>query len=213
MENQAQKLEGEPMGSAVDIAKLQTPRSAYPHSHNDIPFVSMDDYLLITRKLISTIAPTIKSGLAGEILRSEDAISNIATSVMLADWKWNGKGTRRGYRSQCAYWAILRYVTRATTDNHTLSIDWEYNNDSADIFCGTTDRNLQNIAARDEVRYLLSLDVLNQRQRLYLTNYYLDGMTLAEVGSKYNISREAVRQVVERALNKLRKHMMQKEKV
>ena len=82
-------------------------------------FEDLNTYILLAKKVISKFAPNFYSSLRNELLNNEDAISDIASALMTADWKWdknrtgfNGKSkTRYSYRNQCGLWAIKTYVT------------------------------------------------------------------------------------------------------
>ena len=54
----------------------------------DKKFDSLDSYIQLAKKTISKFAPKFYNGLAAEMLSNEDAISDIATAIMSADWKF-----------------------------------------------------------------------------------------------------------------------------
>ena len=56
----------------------------------------------------------------------------------------------------------------------------------------------------DLIDSLLSLDCLSDRQKDYIRLYYFDGYTFEKIGQKYGITREAVRQGLNKALNLIR---------
>ena len=62
--------------------------------------------------------------------------------------------------------------------------------------------------AQERVRGILALDLISARERYFLERYFgLSGRrreNLIEIGEKEDISRERVRQIVNKALNKLR---------
>ena len=74
------------------------------------------------------------------------------------------------------------------------------NNDSPD-----TDNELVKESLRQEIER--ALDLLNDRERLVVTAYFGIGMpemTLDEIGDKYDLTRERVRQIKEKAIRRLR---------
>ena len=71
-------------------------------------FEDLNTYILLARKIVSKFAPTFYNGLQKELLANVDAMSDIASALMTADWKWekerkgfNGQSkTRNSYRNQ-----------------------------------------------------------------------------------------------------------------
>jgi hypothetical protein len=74
---------------------------------------------MLAKKIISKFSPSFYSGLRQELLSNEEAISEIAEAIMIADWRWDkdrtgheGKSkTKYSYRNQCGLWAIKTYVS------------------------------------------------------------------------------------------------------
>jgi len=80
------------------------------------------------------------------------------------------------------------------------------NNDSPD-----TDNELVKESLRVEIER--ALDLLNDRERLVVTAFFGIGMpemTLEEIGDKYDLTRERVRQIKEKAIRRLRHNIKNK---
>ena len=58
-------------------------------NHKDISFDSLNSYILLAKKSISKFANQFYHGLASKMLKDEDAIANVANSIMMADWRWD----------------------------------------------------------------------------------------------------------------------------
>ena len=43
----------------------------------------------MAKKIISKFAPGFYSGLRKELLSNEDAIADIASAIMIGDWRWD----------------------------------------------------------------------------------------------------------------------------
>lgn len=203
---------------SVDIAGLGDRRLEVPDASKQEFEATPDAYWAIASKLIKKIAPRFRPGLAEQILKSDDAISNIVTAIMLADWNWNGKGTRCGYRKQCVIWAIGRYITRdvARAKHQMLSLNFTLNEDGAefiDLIHNNCEKDPGESVSetefsdnrRDIVDRLLGSGILTNSQERCIRMHYLDEMSLADVGRTLGISREAVRQSVDRGMGKLRR--------
>jgi RNA polymerase sigma factor (sigma-70 family) len=50
------------------------------------------------------------------------------------------------------------------------------------------------------IQELINSDIINDKQRQQLKMYYFDDMTLNEIGKKFNVTREAVRQNIKKAI-------------
>jgi RNA polymerase sigma factor (sigma-70 family) len=193
---------------------------------SDITFDSLDQYLLLAKKSISKFANSISNGLATKMLKDEDAISGVANSIMMADWRWddnyqNEKGTKKNrysYRNQCAIWSIQTYVSKAYKKpkkiNQVYSLDYEFDDDHSAHQCLKDEKTRAPddilIAKEDAqdltdlINDLLNLECLSDRQRDYIRLYYFEDYTFDKIGKKYGITREAVRQGLNKAINTIR---------
>jgi len=197
--------------------------------HSSIQFESLNTYLLLAKKAISKFANTMYSGLSIKMLKDEEAISNVANAIMMADWRWddnyqnaqNTKKTKYSYRNQCAIWAIQTYITKnykhqKKTKKKIFSLDFDQKDSDINSVYerveNTTSQqpdlilieqeeknNLQN-----ELQYLLSSNLLSDRQKDYIKLYYFENQTFEQIGKKYNITREAVRQGLNKAIQIIR---------
>jgi len=196
-------------------------------NHLDINFDSLESYLLLAKKAISKFANKTFSGLAKKMLSDEDAVASVASSIMMADWRWDEnyknhtgrKKTKYSYRNQCALWAIQTYATsmykKPKRINNVYSLD--FSNDESEL-CQQEyleDRKTINPAnelidkERSEnlsklIDDILSIDYLSDRQKDYIKLYYFEGYTFEKIGKKYGVTREAVRQGLNKALGLIR---------
>jgi RNA polymerase sigma factor (sigma-70 family) len=197
-------------------------------NHSEIEFDSLKEYITMAKKTISKFANKIYTGLASKMLKDEDAISNVANAIMMADWRWdenyqNDKGTKKtkySYRNQCALWAIQTYATknskRPKNVNKVYSLNHDLDNDeTSDMYHFTEDKTItspEDILMENEdktvlanlIDNLLSLECLSDRQKDYIKLYYFEDHTFDKIGKKYGITREAVRQGLNKALNIIR---------
>lgn len=190
--------------------------------HTTIKFDDLKTYVLLAKKAISKFGPKFYSGLSSKMLKDEDAISSIANAMMMADWRWddnriglNGaKKTKYSYRNQCALWAIKTYVSKnhkGTKRKKVYSLDYITDDNDAGLHSWSADTR---VMAPDEIvmeneesnnlssliDQLLSLDNLSDRQKDYIRLYYFEEQTFEQIGKKYGITREAVRQGLNKAI-------------
>jgi RNA polymerase sigma factor (sigma-70 family) len=170
-------------------------------------FDTLGTYITLAKKMISKFAPKFYKTLAYEMLSNEDAISDVANAIMTADWKFDqhrvGKitgqqKTKYSYRNQCAIWAIKSYISAKYKKS---SRNYSYDN----ILFADSDNNSNNplnnlIESESEnlkkeyIDQILDSDILTEKQKDQIKLYYFSDMTLSEIGKKYGVTREAVRQ-------------------
>jgi len=181
---------------------------------------SLDTYIGLAKKTISKFCPKFYNGLSAEMLKNNDAISDVATAIMYADWRFdpNRKGkngqqkTLYSYRNQCAIWAIKTYVTNKYKKNHdTISLDFNTKDSDNSLHSSMPDtrveepveiliKNEQEINLSMLINNLLLNNNLSEKQREQIKLYYLEDHTLSQIGKKFGVSREAIRQNIKRAL-------------
>jgi RNA polymerase sigma factor (sigma-70 family) len=167
--------------------------------------VSLKEYLKISKKLISTLAPKFRSGLAKEMLADEDVLSEAAFNLMKGDMEWNGNGNIYGYRKQRIIWFIQTYMTKQK-ENRTkptvLSLDWKVfdekilsrNNKVGDLSNIIQDSKqpkpediLQKKELMTQVIHIMDTKLSpNEKQCILLR--YIDNKTLSEIGCDVKLS-------------------------
>jgi len=190
-------------------------------------FETLDTYVMLAKKMISKFAPTFYTGLRKELLSNEDAIADIASALMTADWKWdknrtgyNGQSkTRYSYRNQCGIWAIKSYISnKYRKSNQKLSIDNISGEELKTFASNIPDNSMCNpakIVENQEERELLSKNIksllnsqiLSDKQRNQIYKYYFENKTLIQIGSEYGVTREAIRQNIQKGINKIKEYV------
>jgi len=186
-------------------------------------FDSLSSYISLAKKTISKFAPKFYNGLAADMLSNEDAISDIATALMQADWKFDServgptglKKTKYSYRNQCVIWAIKTYVTQRYKKKPKSSLDFEIgdNDTLSQTIADESSLDPLDILIQKEseenlktnIAEILDSSVLNKKQRAQIKLYYYDNHTLSEIGAKYGVSREAIRQNIKRGIQNIQK--------
>lgn len=191
-------------------------------------FETMSTYISLAKKTINKFAPKFYNGLNKEMLSSEEAISDVATALMYADWRFDpdregregNKKTLYSYRNQCAIWAIKTYVTQKYKGSnkkykmHSLDNNFSdgENANGYNITENKTEKDPLDILIENETNNNISLDIskalnsgiISEKQKEQLMMYYFDDMTLSQIGKKFNVSREAIRQNIKRAIQLIR---------
>jgi RNA polymerase sigma factor (sigma-70 family) len=182
-------------------------------------FDSLPTYIALAKKTISKFAPKFYNGLSTEMLKNEEAISDVATSLMYADWRYDSdrsgktglKKTLYSYRNQCAIWAIKTYITTRYKKKKNFSLDYNNDNDQtlSEMLEDTSAESPLDFLIEKErlanleqtIKDLLDNDSLSVKQKTQIRMYYFEDKTLSEIGKEFGISREAVRQNIKRGLD------------
>jgi RNA polymerase sigma factor (sigma-70 family) len=192
--------------------------------HSNMSFDTLDNYLHMAKKAISKFANKIFSGLSKNMLKDEDALSHVATAMMMADWRWDDNyesktGTRKtkySYRNQCALWAIQTYASKDKNKKASYSLNHEISNeDTSDMYSFIEDKRFVDPYIQIEaneyqenlssiIKELISSERLSDRERDYINLYYFEGETFEKIGKRYGITREAVRQGLNKAIKLIR---------
>jgi RNA polymerase sigma factor (sigma-70 family) len=193
----------------------------------DRTYDSLDSYINLAKKTIVKFGPRFYNGLSAEMLKNTDAVSDVATAIMYADWRFDPnrpgksgqKKTLYSYRNQCAIWAIKTYVTNKYKKHNDNSISLNLSEEGSDssFYSSVSDEK-----ARDPVEILIdkeessrltsSIDqllnnsILSDKQKIQFKMYYLENHTLSYIGKKFGVSREAIRQNIKRALDIIRSY-------
>jgi RNA polymerase sigma factor (sigma-70 family) len=206
----------------IDIVSVGNQKVSYK-DHSDIQFEPLSFYLELAQKTISKFSGMFSNNLSKEMLKSEDAIASVANCIMMADWRWDEnregetgkKKTRYSYRNQCAIWAIKSYLSRKknkrklrqveSSDEETNLLDIMYKDGENPIDLIINNEEQNNL--RNYLADILSADtsILTNKQVLYIKLYYFDNLTYAEIGKQFGVTREAVRQGIKKAIEKIQK--------
>ena len=181
------------------------------------------EYIDMAKKTIRAFSNRICPGICNQMSNSEDAIADIAYAMMCADWKYdsNRKGkhsnqskTKYSYRNQCAIWAIQTYIkkqlkTKTLYLNSLLDqseglsfVDMLEDNSQKEPVENIIDEEQQTLESQ-MVKDIFNSNVLIDIQKEKLKLYYLDGLSLAKIGKKYGVTREAIRQNIKNSISKI----------
>lgn len=211
----------------LSIEGIGNQKIKYKNNKN-IEFDTLNSYIILAKKAISKFGNGVYSGLSIKMLNDEDAISSVAHALMMADWRWdenykNEQGTKKSkysYRNQCAIWAIQTYASKQYKKPKKLkkvfSLDHVIDNDSGiDVHSYIQDNKIndpldilekkqEDDIKKELIQDLLSSNLLTDKQKNYIRLYYFESYTFEKIGKKYGITREAVRQGLNKALSIIR---------
>lgn len=145
------------------------------------------------------------------MLKDEDVISNVANAMMVADQQYDGvTGSREGFRWDRAEYAIRKILSSSKKKKnvtvYSINTDRADGREYSEIL--TRDKNPKSHAIiPDVVSMVETADYLTDGERFCILNKYVKSKTLQEIGGELGTTRENARQIIERGLAKLRRHM------
>ena len=203
----------------LDIGGIGEQKLKY-RGYENKEFLPLYDYILMAKKIVSKLSSQYNR----QLLNTEDVISYVANAIMMADWRWDNEyqskeGRKKdlySYRNQCAIWAIKTLVSKNKKKKKVYSLDetigssddrnnFDFLEDGKyiDPCTALCDQEI-NSALCEDIKVLLNNDLLSEKQRQYIELYYFKGLTLEKIGNQFGVTREAVRQSLNKALVKLR---------
>jgi RNA polymerase sigma factor (sigma-70 family) len=187
----------------------------------------LSSYITMAKKIISKFAPGFYSGLRKELLSNEDAIADIASAIMIGDWRWdknrvgfNGQGkTQYSYRNQCGIWAIKTYLSnKYKKQNIHYSID-NIDSDTDMVFADSIQDKVEynpstiveeeehSLSLKNNVEDILNSGIISDKQKEQIKQYYFEDKTLSEIGKEFGVTREAVRQNINKGIAKIKSYV------
>jgi RNA polymerase sigma factor (sigma-70 family) len=180
------------------------------------------EYIDMAKKTIRAFSNKICPGICKQMANSEDAIADIAYAMMCADWKYDSdrKGkisnktkTKYSYRNQCAIWAIQTYIKKYLKSQFYINniLNSEDDCNFADMLQDYNQIEPVNEVINQEktelesqlLQSIFDSDILTDIQKEKLKLYYIEGLSLAKIGKKYGVTREAIRQNIKNSISKI----------
>jgi RNA polymerase sigma factor (sigma-70 family) len=200
---------------SVYVRGMKQPKKELPNA-NTQEFLGLEAYLKMTRKVVVYILGA-HNPMTSDILKSEDAISNIATSIMMADWKFdpNHNVLRSTYRYGAAKQAIMSYITSRKKKRFHYSLDTKISIDGVDVDLHAVLQCPKQKTPEAEIAHEIDLDLMERyvhgdedllkpREKTILDKYFYQNTTLEEIGEELDVSRQRVHQIVGESIKKLK---------
>jgi len=106
------------------------------------------EYREIAKKILFNNAST---DVANSIYKNNIKFGRIVSAVMIADWKWNGKGNKYGFRKIMVCWEIKKILAeQRNPKNKHLSLNYANKNNEQ-----------ENITVADQTDYYEAIDKLD----------------------------------------------------
>lgn len=208
------------------IPSIGKPKIEYK-DHNTVNFESLDFYITLAKKIIAKTGSRSSSSLTKKMLKDEDAISFVANSLMMGDWRWKDGEDKNykslySYRNQCGIWAIKTYLTKFYKQKNSnkkmisnFSLNHMCDDETSELTHVIPDEKQINPidilidgetkeSLCDMIHKIIDSDILSDKQKDFIKLYYFENMTLEKIGNLYGVTREAIRQSIKNSLQKIR---------
>lgn len=166
--------------------------------------LTMPEYVTIAEKFLSKRSLPI----------DDEAISYIVYYMVKADSRWDGRGSKPAFRGQYAWYGLTKWLRKRnksrpkciSLDNklHHQAMSSMQDNCFAHTVTPPQTDFVQDIMNRDIIDFIRNADRISDKNKDILFAYYLEGYTLEELGYRYNVTRERIRQILEKTLEKVR---------
>lgn len=184
-------------------------KSSYPPQEG-IEFEPFDTYYKLAKTLWKSALSKYESDIIEKLVNDDDCLSNIATAMMIGDWKWNGKGNKIGYRIQCGKWMILTILSNYKKEQSKVkNISLNMSNYDNFLYSNMNKDTTFDSDINEHTTYLVENSGLTPQQKERVYSYYFEGMSYANIGrnSVPQVSRQAIYSTIKNAITKIkRKH-------
>ena len=166
------------------------------------------EYQLIAKKILYN---TCNPELSEAIYNDEDYFGSIASAIMIADWKWDGRGTIYGYRKQYAKWTIYRIIKEINSNKREHNIRNFSSFEFSDFYDKTQKDFVEEIEQQDYIQHIKykieNSKLLVDNEKYILISKFLNDSSISEIAETLQIRVEAVRQALTRAMTKIGKSL------
>jgi len=193
-------------------------------------FLSLEEYLDGAKKAIKYFGPRLRSGLDIEMLNNEDSVSQVAYSMMKADWQYDPtkfdetqQMTRYNLRNNYALYAMRSYMSRMKKRSkmpryNSLSLNTrlgdagsgrllELYNIVVDKKSHTPTKILLDKEQQTYINKCIEKSNLSEKQQYCFNEYFTTNRTLAEIGEDLDLCKERVRQIICHAVIKIKENL------
>jgi len=199
------------MANGIDIQGIGDKKKNLPNKDN-IKFASLDEYTALAKRTISSYGDTIRPGLSKEMLRNDDAVANVAHSIMMADWAFDGRGSIHGFRKQRTLWAIKSYVARATRKSKykVASLNQSFDDQKTSFAANVVDssESPDDNAIRKEIEVKLRSSLKNaaisELAYKYLIMHYWQGKSMTSIAKERGVSKQSVHDLITRSIKTIK---------
>ena len=162
-------------------------------------FLTLNEYLLGARRILNLHGFRCHRN-------DEDAISYVASYMMKADNTWNGTSSRNTWRYNQALYAIKHLKAKYRKQKRMVSLSKVVQSKGREITLADMIEAKPQHNCQEQFNDLLSYakTILTDLQFVCLKMYYADHMTLEQIGNKFGVSKEAIRQNIERAIKNIK---------
>jgi len=174
--------------------------------------------MLELQEYLETAEKAIRKWGCLAMLRDEDSISYVAYKMMLADDKFDGRGSRNGFRMSRAKYAIRALVSsyKKKQKDKMISLNIPtYSKNSGGDNVDLYNQVDSGVMSPDEICMskennktifdtVINSKLLTIRQKACVLGYYRDGRKLGDLAEEFNVTHQAINISIKEAIEKLK---------
>lgn len=172
---------------------------------NNTNFLTLKEYILIAKKIISKYAEYFGKNLKQRMLSSEDAIGYVCYHLMMGDWSYDpSRMCKQTYlRLRSGLWAIRSYKRELWREFHRSNTQQLGSYDGA-ISKESPSDELFGTPLHRLCEKFLNNSGLTNNEKAYIDLYFLKGMKLQEIVEIKGTSVQNIQQAISRGVNKMK---------
>lgn len=193
----------------IGIKKVRGYKSYYDNSHKNL--LSLDEYYRRANNIIFVYGRTYPYVHAYD---SDDLRGMIVEYMINGDLKYNPEKmmSLENYRYSNGVYGINSYI------NTVNSVKNKIHNEQERFVCYEQSDNLNKnpdflTELRDEIDSILKCPKLTEKQREVLQLYYLDKLSISTIAQELGVNRQAVQQIIKRAIKNVKEWLKISEKI
>ncbi len=170
--------------------------------YTDKKFLTLKEYEQCVKKIVSRKF----RHLSHFLLNDDEIMTNLVTSAIMADWRFDGRGCIKGYRAQCVKWAVKKTLQRLYSTQKFIYLGSEIQDSKGKI------RTLLDVLVcennfyeiKESLEHIFHSKALTQKEKDRLRQYYLEDLTYKEIGELDDMTAEGVRKSINGSLEKIK---------
>ena len=169
-------------------------------------YLTDSEYQKIAKKLIFD---NCNAEISHHICNDPTKFGVVVNAVMTADWKWDGRGNKYGYRKQRAKWAIYKIISDITkkTDRPNIQTFSELLREDHEISSLNKKNFVDDVDQKDYIEYVTNQirnsKVLLDNEKTVLIGKFIQDKTVVELSEELEVRGESIRQTLNRAMVKI----------
>lgn len=166
------------------------------------------EYEIIAKRVLYNFC---NNAVAEHIYTDPIKFGTVVGAVMTADWKWNGTGSKYGYRKQRVQWAVYRILQESNSTNKIFKMIPFSQFEHDDFYVESPKSFTSQIEQNDYMDYIEgkinTSNILSDNEKQVLIGKIIKNKTIKEMSEEFGTLKESIRQTLQRGIEKIGKSL------